>query len=281
MLISLSANHATSSATTIESVTAASTNNAAITSITNTITRIKHVAGFENLTSFLIVMIFICGMYSVGVFFTGFASFIYELHPKVQVDSTSFLSVYNISYPQTTTAFNMVFSLRNTRSLANYSLIFSTMYLHHGHKYLSDKRLPSFVLKPREKTQLKAKFWLIDDLLPSDMASGKVNFEIALMAVIVVKLTLGYNRGYLVRFVCSNLKLANSSSWWELDNAGWYQELYSCVRTMASMGLLLVLSYFFLWTHLSLFLFLFSPFFFSLLELGQWTMFLQFCVESP
>ena len=90
MLISLSANHATSSATTIESVTAASTNNAAITSITNTITRIKHVAGFENLTSFLIVMIFICGMYSVGVFFTGFASFIYELHPKVQVDSNLF-----------------------------------------------------------------------------------------------------------------------------------------------------------------------------------------------
>ena len=78
------------------------------------------------------------------------------------------------------------------------------------------------------------------------MASGKVNFEVELMAVVVVKLTLGYNRGYLVRFVCSNLKLANSSSWWELDSVGWYQELYSCVRTMASMRLLLVLSYFFL-----------------------------------
>ncbi|KAK9990104.1 hypothetical protein SO802_025089 [Lithocarpus litseifolius] len=106
----------------------------------------------------------------------------------------------------------MVFSLRNTWSRANYSLIFSTLYLHHDHKYLSDKRLPSFFLKPREKTQLKAKFWLIDNLLPSDMASGKVNFEVELMAVVVVKLTLGYNRGYLVRFVCSNLKLANASS---------------------------------------------------------------------
>ena len=47
------------------------------------------------------------------------------------------------------------------------------MYLHRDHKYLFDKGLPSFVLKPSEETQVKAKFGLIDNFLASDLAGGQ------------------------------------------------------------------------------------------------------------
>ena len=86
------------------------------------------------------------------------------------------------------------------------------MYLHCDHKYLSDKGLPSFVLKPSEETQVKAKFGLIDNLLASDLAGGEVNAEVELMFAVVFKLPFGVEAIYLGRFVCSDLKFANSSS---------------------------------------------------------------------
>lgn len=130
--------------------------------------------------------------------------------PKVQVDSTSFLSVTNISDSQTTTTFNMVFSFKNARVLANYPLLYATMYLHRDHKYLPDKGLPSFVQKPNEETQVKAEFRLTDCFLASDLASGEVNVEVELMASILVKLPFD-KRVYVSRFICSDLKFAKSS----------------------------------------------------------------------
>nr|POE52575.1 hypothetical protein CFP56_58661 [Quercus suber] len=130
--------------------------------------------------------------------------------PKVQVDSTSFLSVTNISDSQTTTTFNMVFSFRNARELANYPLLYATMYLHHDHKYLSDKGLPSFVQKSNEETQVKAEFRLTDCFLASDLASGEVNVDVELMATILVKLPFD-KRVYVSRFICSDLKFAKST----------------------------------------------------------------------
>ena len=129
----------------------------------------------------------------------------------IQVDSTSFLSVSSISYPQITTEFNMVFSFRNVGPRANFSLILATMYLHHGHKYLSDKGLPSFVLKSNEETQVKAKFELSDNLLASDLAGGEVSVEAELRFYTVLKISY-MEKVYLGRFVCSDLKLVDSSS---------------------------------------------------------------------
>lgn len=130
--------------------------------------------------------------------------------PKVQVDSTFFLSVTNISDSQTTTTFNMVFSFKNARVLANYPLLYATMYLHRDHKYLPEKGLPSFVQKPNEETQVKAEFRLTDCFLASDLASGEVNVEVELMASILVKLLFD-KRVYVSRFICSDLKFAKSS----------------------------------------------------------------------
>ncbi|KAL4627480.1 hypothetical protein ACB092_05G168800 [Castanea dentata] len=101
----------------------------------------------------------------------------------------------------------MVFSFRNVGPRANYSLILATMFLHHDHKYLSDKGLPSFVLKRNEETQVKAKFGLRDNLLASDLAGGEVIVEAELMFEINYM-----EKVYPGRFGCSDLKFIDSSS---------------------------------------------------------------------
>ena len=211
--VTLTANHTTSSATIkLKSVNTA-TNTTANTSTAATITRTKAKDDFDR-NSVLILLILVFGIISLCVFFIAkkFHGSYDNLQPEVQVNSTSFLSISTISYPQTTTTFNMVFSFRIAWPHANYSLILATMYLHRDHKYLSDKGLPSFVLKPSEETQVKAKFGLIDNLLASDLADREVNAEVELMFAVVFKLPFGVEAIYLGRFVCSDLKFANSSS---------------------------------------------------------------------
>ncbi|KAM3748595.1 hypothetical protein ACB098_05G120900 [Castanea mollissima] len=100
----------------------------------------------------------------------------------------------------------MVFSFRNVGPRANYLLISATMFLHHDHKYLSDKGLPSFVLKRNEETQVKAKFGLNDNLLASDLAGGEVIVEAELMFDIVFEINF-MEKVYSGRFGCSDLKL--------------------------------------------------------------------------
>uniref|UniRef100_A0A2N9HPN7 Late embryogenesis abundant protein LEA-2 subgroup domain-containing protein n=1 Tax=Fagus sylvatica TaxID=28930 RepID=A0A2N9HPN7_FAGSY len=208
--VTVTANHATSSATIINSANA-SINTAAITSTTNTMTRTRRTKCEDELKGLLFVICLLLLMLYLSLFEQGKTSH-YNFQPEVQVDSISVLSATNISSPQATTAFNMVFSFRNAGLHANYSLLFATMYLHDDHKYLSDKRIPSFVLKPNEEIQAKAEFRLIDSLLASDLASGEVKVEVELMAVVLVKLPSESELLYLESFFCSDLKFANSSS---------------------------------------------------------------------
>ena len=189
------------------------TNTVATTSTAATVTRTtKPKDGFD-MTCVWILLIFFFGLISLCAFLiaTNPANSDVKFRYGVQVDSTSFLLVSNISYPQTTTEFNMVFSFRNGGPRANYSLILATMYLHQDHKYLSDKGLPPFVLKRNEEKQVKAKFGLSDNLLASDLAGGEVNVKAELMFDTVFEIS--YMESVCFgRFVCSDLKFVNSSS---------------------------------------------------------------------
>ena len=213
VLVEVSSATMTTKVTTSTNIGTIATNTAATTSTAATVTRTtKPKDGFD-MTCVWILLIFLFGLISLCAFLTvtNPANYDVKFRYGVQVDSSSFLSVSNISYPQTTTEFNMVFSFRNEGRRSNYSLILATMYLHQDHKYLSDKGLHPFVLERNEGTQVKAKFGLSENLLASDLAGGEVIVEAELMFDTVCEINY-MESVYFGRFVCSDIKFVNSSS---------------------------------------------------------------------